>query len=115
MALCYSGRQFGYIAADDKRLGAKLCRGIGDIGAVSIWEHPIRHDWRVPYRLKASGLCAGGGDRIYLVSLTAQGFRQDLANNATRGLWLLFEVGALPPHDGSRRPGSRVEHRAGIG
>jgi hypothetical protein len=35
MAVCHSGRQIRQVPADDEGLGAKLCRSVGDIEALS--------------------------------------------------------------------------------
>lgn len=55
MPVCHSRRQIGQVPTDNEGLSAKLCRGVGDIDAVAIGEHPIGYHKCVVDGLDAAG------------------------------------------------------------
>lgn len=77
MPLGHSLWQTVSMSGDDQRLGAKMCRAVGNINPVPVREHPVRNDQPVGDGLKASGRGASRGDGINSVALSAQELGHD--------------------------------------
>jgi phosphatidylglycerophosphate synthase len=74
--------------------------GVGETGAISVWERPTRVIM-TGFTLGGAGVVAGTGQGELVVTLgTAVGVLLGLVGTAQLGVWLRRELGRLPDPDG---------------